>query len=322
MNKKLYPQITGLGSYAPERVVDNKYFDDFYKKDMDSFLRSRRNIFQRRFLAEDQRTSDMAVAAGQKALDMAGLKASDLNLIVMATDTPDYTSPPTACVVQHKLGATQCAAFDVNAACAGFVTALDMANKMMLGDPQLERVLVVAAYGISRHFNWEDYKITSLFGDGAGAVILERTAETPSFLTSQLTCQGQYHDALGIYEKGGSDRPLLKFTDRFRAEFNGENWPILIKTLLQRLDRLPQDVATYFFTQINIDSIHQTLDHLEVDRQKSHHIMDRYGYTGGACIGMSLVDAHEQGKLKPGDLLLLVASGAGVAMAGMALEWR
>ncbi len=317
-----HPQITGIGSYAPENVIFNDYFDKYYKKDMDNFLRQRRNIHQRHFMLPEQRTSDLIVPAAQRAMEMAQIEANQLDLILVATDTPDYTSPPTACVVQHKLKAGHCPAFDVNAACAGFVTALDMAHKYMLGDPNLNTVLLTAAYGISRHLNWEDYKITSLFGDGAGAVVLQRReSHRPSFLSSKLTCQGQYHDALGIYEKEGAPRDLLKFTDRFRAEFNGENWPPLIKNMLGEVGKQPEDVARYFFTQINIESIHQTLDHLGLEHSKAHYIMDRYGYTGGACIVMGLADAYQQGALKKGDLVALIASGAGVAMAGMAMEW-
>ncbi|MEM8599871.1 MAG: ketoacyl-ACP synthase III, partial [Bacteroidota bacterium] len=153
-------QILGTGLYAPERVVPNRYFDDLYGEDVSSFLVANRNIHERRYAAPDQAPSDLAVAAARQALDRAGVAPEDLDLIVVSTDTPDYLSPATASVVQHKLGATNAGTFDLNTACAGFVTALDVASKYVAAEPdQYGRVLVVGTYLMSRFLDFRQRNI-------------------------------------------------------------------------------------------------------------------------------------------------------------------
>ena len=327
----MFARIAGVGMYAPERVVTNQFFNDMYQKDVDTFLRERRNIFERRFMSEDQCTSDLIVPAAESAMKSAGILAKDLDLIIVSTDTPDYLSPATAAVVQHKLGASRSAAFDINSACAGFVTALDMANKYMTADPQYQTVMVVGAYGMTKYLNYDDYKIASLFADGAGAVVLKRDADKQSFMASTLFCDGQYHDYMGIYG-GGTFRPttheviekkghLLDFAKKIPIETNGTHWPRLTRILLDRIHKKETDIDHFFLTQINIGSIHEALDKLGLPHSKSHNIMDRYGYTGSACLPMALADAAQQQKLKKGDLVFMLGSGGGLSMAAMAFEW-
>lgn len=325
-----FAQITGVGSYAPEKIVKNSYFDELYKKDVSSFLESRRNIFERRFMAENEATSDLIVPAIEEALAAAKVSKSDVDLLIVATDTPDYLSPSTASVVQNKMGLSGAGAFDVNSACAGFVTALDMATKYM-SDPHYQTVVVVGAYGMTKYLNWDDYKIASLFADGAGAVVLQSVGKAPSFLASTLYCDGQYHDYMGIYA-GGTKTPvshavierrehLLNFAKKIPLETNTTHWPRLTHLLLERIKRTPSEIDHFFLTQINIESIHQTLDLLGVERTKSHNIMDRFGYTGSACIPMALADAVKGQRVKSGDLVFMLGSGGGVSMAALALEW-
>jgi 3-oxoacyl-[acyl-carrier-protein] synthase-3 len=323
--------ICGTGLYAPERVVSNAYFNELYGEDVDSFLRAKRNIEERRYAAEDQATSDLAVQAARAALDDAGLGAEALDLIVLSTDTPDFISPSTAAVVQDKLGAVNAGTFDLNTACAGFVTALDTARKFVEADDQYEHVLVLGAYLMSRFIDYDQKNTASLFADGAGAAILTPTAaEDRGLLTSLLKSEGQYHDYMGIYT-GGAARPItgrngaseqrLEFRKKFPDGFNPDHWTSLVHTLADRLDVTPHDVDRYFFTQINIESIRETLDRLDLPHDRAHNVMDRFGYTGNACIAMSLADANDQGLLHDGDLVFLIASGGGAAIAGMALRW-
>ncbi|MGE0764011.1 MAG: 3-oxoacyl-ACP synthase III family protein [Bdellovibrionales bacterium] len=325
-------KISGVGMCVPERLIPNSYFDELHKQDLGTFLREKRNIHQRYFMRDDQATSDLIVPAAEKALKAAGISAKDLQLIIVATDTPDFISPPTAAVVQHRLQATNAGVFDLNAACAGFVTGLDTAAKFIKADERYQNVLVVGAYGMSKHLDFADYKIASLFADGAGAAVLQPT-ENPQegILASYLWADGQFHDAMGIYA-GGTARPInqdvlhskmhqLKFLRKIPAQFNAEHWPRIANLLLQKIGARAQDVNHYFLTQINIDSIHQTMDRLEVPRQRSHNIMNIYGYTGSACLPMAMADALEQGKLKKGDLVLMIGSGGGVAMGGAAIRW-
>ena len=157
--------IYGTGLYAPERVVRNAEFNERYGMDVDAFLRENRNIHERHFMAPDQATSDLIVPAARDALAAAGIGPEALDLIIVSTDTPDYISPPTASVVQHKLGAVRAGTFDVNSACAGFVTALDMASKYVVADERYQAILVVGAYGMSKYLDWDDYKLATLFAD-------------------------------------------------------------------------------------------------------------------------------------------------------------
>ena len=327
--------ITGTGFYAPDKIFTNDFFSRKSGREMDTFLREQRNIRGRRFMTDDQATSDLILPAADQAMRAAGVTASDLDLIIVATDTPDYISPSTASVVQHKLSALRAGTFDLNSACAGFVTALDVANKYIVSDDQYRTILVVGAYGMSKHFDWDDYKTTSIFADGAGAVIVRRSSSQNNaaggILASQLSTLGQYHDHMGIYA-GGTRAPisaetiaarqhLLQFTKRVPPELNVVEWPKLVASLLLRIDAKVDDVARFFFTQVNIKSINEVCGMLGVPVSRAHNIMDRFGYTGSACIPMALADANAAGKLHSGDLVLLIGSGGGVSMAGLALHW-
>jgi 3-oxoacyl-[acyl-carrier-protein] synthase-3 len=325
--------IAGTGLYHPEKLVPNSYFNDLYKSDIDTFLREKRNIFQRYFMSPEQATSDLIVPAVEKALESAKITKDDVDLLIVATDTPDYLSPSTASVVQHKMGLKNAGTFDMNSACAGFVSGLDVATKYLQADEGYRNIVVVGAYGMSKYLNWDDYKIASLFADGAGAVVVKATQDTkqPGILASKLFTLGQFHDYMGVYA-GGTFKPithevidrkehLLNFAKKIPLETNSTHWPRLINILLDRTGKKVQDVSRFFLTQINIGTINETMDILGVDRALSYNVMDRYGYTGSACIPMALADAAENHKLKKGDFLMLVGSGGGVAMASIALEW-
>jgi 3-oxoacyl-[acyl-carrier-protein] synthase III len=324
--------VTGTGLHAPGDPVPNSVFDERYGMDIDSFLVAERNIRQRHFMADDQATSDLVVPAAEEALAAAGLGPEDLDLVIVSTDTPDYVSPSTASVVQHKLGARRAGTFDVNTACAGFVTALDMAGKYVAADPRYDAILVVGAYGMSKHLDWDDYKRATLFADGAGAAIVRPSARADrGLMSSTLYADGQYHDYMGIYG-GGTHTPStaetvaakdtkLRFAKRIPPETNIVHWPRIIHEVLDPIGWAPGDVNHFFFTQINIGSINATLDAIGVPHERSHNVMDRFGYTGSACIPMALADAARQHRLKDGDRVVFVGSGGGLAMAAVAMVW-
>lgn len=324
--------IAGTGMYAPENIVENDFFNKKYDRDMDKFLREQRNIFQRHFMSAEQATSDLIVPAAEEAMKNAGITAKDVDLIIVSTDTPDYISPSTAAVVQYKMGLENAGSFDMNTACAGFVTATDVASKYIAADSRYNNILVVGAYGMSKFFDWDDYKVTSVFADGAGAAVVQRAKDDQSgILASQLTTEGKYHDYMGIYA-GGTKFPisdetiakrqhLLQFTKRIPPETNGTHWPRLTNLILDRVNAKVEDVNHFFFTQINIGSIVETMQKLNAPMEKAHNIMDRYGYTGSACIPMAIADAARQHKLKKGDLVMVLGSGGGMSMAAMAMRW-
>ncbi len=329
--RKVY--IAGAGLYHPEKLVPNSYFNDRYKMDIDTFLREKRNIFQRYYMDEKQTTSDLIVPAVERALAVAGITKDDVDLLIVSTDTPDYLSPSTASVVQHKMALKNAGTFDLNSACAGFVTALDMATKTLQADEQYRNIVVVGAYGMSKFLNWDDYKIASLFADGAGAVVLKSSLEKnqPGILASKLFTLGEFHDYMGIYA-GGTFMPVtqevmerkdhqLRFAKKIPLETNSTHWPRMIRTVLDKSNRKLEDVKCFFLTQINIGTIQETMKILNLPESMSYNIMDKYGYTGSACIPMAIADAANHHKLKKGDLVMLVGSGGGVSMAAVALEW-
>lgn len=334
-----HAQIVSTGSYAPDQVVTNAAFIPRFGEKVNDWLIANVGIRERRFMRTDQVTSDLAVAAGRIALERAGLEPLALNRIIVATDTPDYLSPATAAVVQAKLGAQHAGVFDVNSACAGWVTALDLAARLVNTEPEKTTILVIGAYGMSRFLDETDKKTATLFGDGAGAAVVSAGA-TPGWLATVTAAAGEYHDALGIYT-GGAFRPaqadnvaqygppMVQFVRPFPATFNTEQWPPLIEQLLAKASLItgtslrPDDVDHYYFTQVNQRTIEATMATLGQPLAKTHWIMDQYGYTGSACIPMALDDAIAQGKgPQPGSLVLFCASGGGIALAASLWQWR
>ncbi|EMR02113.1 3-oxoacyl-ACP synthase III family protein [Cesiribacter andamanensis] len=318
--------ILSSGAYAPENIVPNTYFNELLGEDVDSWLRQNVHIWERRWASEDQSTSDLVLKAAATALERAGVAASELDLIIVATDTPEYVSPSTASKVQYLLGAGRAGTFDLNTACAGFVTALDVGSKYIRADAQYNKVLVVGAYLMSKYLDKLDKKTANLFADGAGAVVLgAEEGGSRGFLASQLRTQGQYHDWMGIYA-GGTFQPvteevvakkdhLLKFVKRFPSELNPNMWSEMILQLCQRIGVDIQEVDHIFFTQININAIWATLELLGLPRERAHTIMHHYGYTGSACIPMALDEALQLGKVKAGDLVIFMGSGGGLSFA-------
>lgn len=324
--------LISSGAYAPERVVPNSYFNELLGEDVDTWLRENVHIYERRWTGPDQSTADLAEAAARQALERAGVRPDQLDLIVISTDTPEFVSPSTASVLQHRLGATRAGTFDINTACAGFVTALDMGAKYIRADEQYQYVLIIGAYNMSKYLNLEDKKTVTLFADGAGAVLLRRDngAGGRGLLASKLLTEGQYNGWMGIYA-GGAHQPvtpeivaekkhLLQFVRKFPKELNPEKWTELINLLSERVGVSPQEVDQYFITQININSIWETLDGLGLPRERAHTIMHQYGYTGSACIPMAFNDAWEKGKVKENDLLYFIGSGGGLAFAAAAVR--
>ncbi|MCZ4409637.1 ketoacyl-ACP synthase III [Cryomorphaceae bacterium 1068] len=319
-------KILGTGMYVPEKVVPNSYFNEILGQDVDTWLRQNVQIFERRWTEADESTADLAENAALAALSAAGVKAEELDLIIISTDTPEYVSPSTASVVQHRLGATKAGTFDINTACAGFVTALDMAAKYISADDQYQKVLVVGTYNMSKYLNLHDKKTVTLFADGAGAVILSSHEGEEGLLASMLETKGEYADWMGIYA-GGAKTPvsekvleektqLLQFVHKFPKELNPQMWTSMIQELCKRAHISPQDVNRFFITQININAIHETLDNLNIEHERAEYVMHHYGYTGSACIPMALDQANKAGRIKRGDYLMFIGSGGGLAFAG------
>lgn len=336
--KNRYAKIIGTGHYVPDKVVTNAEMDRKYPEylahkgqPVSAWLEPNVGIKERRFAALEQAASDLAVEAARHALTKAKLKPEEIDLLIVATDTPDYLSPATASVVQHKLGAVNAGVFDVNNACAALVTGLIIGSKYIMTEPHYNTVLVIGTYAMSKFLNWDDYKTATVFADGAGAVVLQ-VAARPGFLSSRMKADGQYHDYMGIYV-GGSYKPptcerlergehYLVIARRFPPDFNATHWPQLVQTVIEDAGYDISDIDRIYFTQININTIKQVMQTLELPLEKTHWIMDKWGYVGSACVAMALDDHIEQGQgPKPGDLVVFCASGGGYAMATAAFLW-
>lgn len=331
MTQRRYAAIAGTGRYVPARRVTNAEIEALLGEPVDAWLRENVGIHARHFMDDAEVTSDLATNAARSALERAGVAAGDVDLIIVASDTPDYLSPGTSSVVQAKLGAARAGTFDVNCACASWVTALDVGAKAIAADDDIGTVVVAGAYGMSRYIDWTDKKTCTLFADGAGAVVL-RASDRPGVLASKLAAHGEFHDALGIYTGGtarpatpeniaAGGKPKVAFVRKFPATFNTEHWPALCRAALAKAGMEPGDVSLFLFTQLNIRTIAAMMDALGQPMERAHWIMDRWGYTGSACIPMALDDAVEKGRLHAGDRILLCASGGGVAMAASIVEW-
>jgi len=325
-------RILATGSYVPERVVTNAEVDALMGETTSQWLIENVGIRERRWMAPNQVTSDLIVEASRKAIKRAGISAADLDLIIVSTDTPDYLSPSTSVVVQYKLGADKAGCYDVNSACAGWVTALDQGARYLMTEPKMKYILVAGGYGMSRFLDLKDKKTANLFADGAGAVVLG-IGEEQGFLGSNLLAVGSFHDALGIYT-GGTFRPCtpvnlaqfgapkVEFVKKFPKTFNTEYWPKLMQGALDKAGLTFDDVEHYFFTQLNLRTIEFMMDLLKQPIEKTHWVMDKWGYTGSPCVVMALDDAIAQGKgPNPGDVILFCASGGGITMASSVWRW-
>lgn len=325
-------QILSTGSYVPERVVTNAELEPLLGEGSGKWLLENTGIAERRWMAPDQTTSDLVLEASRTALGRAGVDGSELDLVIVSTDTPDQPSPPTATRVQDQLGAHRAGAYDVNSACAGWVTALDQGARFLMTEPDAKYVLVAGGYAMSRFLDLTDRRTANLFADGAGAALLGRS-DTPGYLSTRLLSVGAYHDALGIYG-GGARRPStpenvatygapkVEFVRKFPRTFNTDYWPRLIDEALTRAGLGRDDVGLYLFTQLNLRTIEAVMAQMEQPLSKTWWVMDKWGYTGSPCVIMALDDAIANGRgPAPGQAVVFCASGGGITMAVSVWRW-
>ena len=331
MNRHI--KILATGSYVPERVVTNAEVDALLGESTSEWLLQNVGIRERHWMAPGETTSDLVTEASKKALERGRLRAEELDLIIVSTDTPDYLSPSTSIVVQYKLGAKKAGCYDVNSACAGWVMALDQGARYLMTDLSMKYILVAGGYGMSRFLDFTDKKTANLFADGAGAVVLG-ISEKPGFISSNFLAVGEFHDALGIYT-GGAFRPCtpenlatygpqkVEFVRKFPKTFNTEYWPKLMQGALDKGGLSFDDVDQYYFTQLNLRTIEYMMDLIKQPIGKTHWVMDKWGYTGSPCVAMALDDAITQGKgPEPGDVILFCVSGGGITMGSSVWRWQ
>lgn len=324
--------IHSSGMFVPENVIKNEYFDELLGENVSSWLEEHVEIYERRWCSENQSSADLAIEAAKSAMEKGKVNPEEIDLLIIATDTPEYISPSTSAKVQYKLGLIKAGTFDINTACAGFVTALDTASKYIMADDQYNTVMVIGTYAMSKYLNMMDKKTVNLFADGAGCFILKANNNTDSgLLASKLITKGEYYDYMGIYAGGTKikisnrvieeKKHLLSINKRFPPELNPQTWSNLAEELAGKAKIKLEDVKLFLFTQININSIRDTMGLLKQPLEKAQTSMHYYGYTGSACIPIAFEEALHQKKIEKGDLMLLVGSGGGFTVAGAVFKY-
>lgn len=325
-----YGTIIATGRYLPEREISNDvlrtqlaHVPEFVDK-----MEAGTGIRKRWYAPEDWATSDIALPAARQSLEKAGRKPEDVDLIILGTDSPDYITPATSVVLQHKLGARNAGTFDVGCACASFPTGLSIASGLIASNPNLKTVLVIGVYNMHKLADPRDPMIF-FYGDGAAAAVVE-PASHPGFITSAFRADGSYHQYWGIYSGGtyepatpdsvAAGRTRVKMLNRFPPEVNDQGWPLLVRTAAKQGGFGTADIDFVIFTQVRKPTIELVMQDLGLPMSKTHTVMEEMGYTGSACVGMALDQAIELEKIRAGDLVVLVGSGVGYNQAAVAFR--
>jgi len=326
---KRFAKIVSTGIYVPPIVMTPEDFEKKTGLRVDPDFIERSGLKVKRIAPPEETPATMAAKAAQHALERAKMSIEDIDLIIVGTDTPEAISPPTAAKVQALLGGDKydIPAFDFNASCANPAYMLEVATSIIQGNPKYDNVLVIGVYAMTRFLRWK-YMWEWIFSDGAGAVILSASDEA-GYLAGKLRADGKFWDYWGIYF--GAYKPIdevLKdpaapYLDLRKAypPVNDQFWPILIRDVMKQAGITENDITQILFTQVRLRSIIKVMQDLGLPLNKTHWIMDKYGYTGSACIYMALHDAIEQGKIEKGKVVIFVASGVGYQQGAVAFRW-
>ena len=317
-----YSKVAGTGSYLPAKVLTNRELERMVDT-TDEWIYTRTGIRQRHVAADEEKTSDLALAASRRALDAAGIAAADLDLIVVATTTPDMVFPSTACILQSKLGVRNCPAFDVQAVCSGFVYGLSTADQFMRSG-RYRNALVVGAEIYSRILDWSDRSTCVLFGDGAGAVVLRRD-NAPGILSSHLHADGAYANLLSVPGTvcGGkvSGRPLLQMDGGGVFRFAVKVLDDLVEETLAANGMRKADIDWLVPHQANIRIIQASAKKLGLSMEKVVVTVDRHANTSAASVPLALDDAVRDGRIRAGQHVLLEAVGGGFTWGAVLIKW-
>jgi 3-oxoacyl-[acyl-carrier-protein] synthase-3 len=318
--------VRGVGHFLPERIVPNSEFEATLDT-TDEWIRSRSGIERRHFVVEGQTTSHLATAAAQAALKMAGFAPNDIDAVIVATSTPDLTFPSVATMVQDQLGMTRGFGFDVQAVCAGFIYALTTANALILSG-QAKRVLVIGAETFSRIMDWTDRSTCVLFGDGAGALVLEAEEakgdnSDRGILSVDLNSDGRYRDMLyvdgGVSTTGQSGKLRMQGNPLFRQAV--EKLASTAEAALEKIGLQGTDVDWIVPHQANLRIITATAARMNVPMEKVVVTLQDHGNTSAASIPLALSVGVARGQIKTGDLLVTEAIGGGLAWGSVVLRW-
>jgi len=323
--------ITGTGAYTPDNVVTN---DDMAKivDTSDEWIRTRSGISERCFAAEGETTSDMAVAAAEKAISAAGIDRRDIDLIIVATMTPDMPFPSTACILQSKLGLGNIAAFDIQAACSGFIYALNTGCNM-LRSGAYKKALIIGAEKMSSILDFQDRATCVLFGDAASAIIIEASERAEVGVLGSITGSDGSDPSLLHQPAGGSKIPSSHESIDARQHFIKMNGKEIFKQAVRVMGQVSNDILGQYSLkadqidlliphQANMRIIESLAKRMKLPMEKFHNNLDRFGNTSAASIGLALDEAYRKGRIQSGDLILLVAFGAGLTWGASLIKWQ
>ncbi len=321
--------IIGTGAYLPERVVLNKDLPEALDTS-DAWIMGKTGIHQRHIADDAEATSDLALHAARRALESARVRAEELDLIIVATSSPDMLQPSTAAILQGKLGALNAGAFDVGAVCAGFTYALAVALAMMRGADHYRHVLVVGAETYSRILDWTDRTTCVFFGDGAGAVVLGETL-SPGYLSHHLGADGRYWDVIQ-FPAGGSRMPASQATldNRMHAfrmqgkkvwDFAIHAFPDAVRKVAETAGVAVESIDWIISHQANINIIRASMASLGLPMSRTHTTIANTANTSGASIPIALDDGVRSGRIQPGQLVCMVGFGGGLAWGSVLVRW-
>jgi 3-oxoacyl-[acyl-carrier-protein] synthase-3 len=321
--------IIGTGSYVPEKILTNADLMRMVDTS-DEWITTRTGIKERHIAAKDEHTSDMATKAALAAMEQAGVSAKEIDLILLATATPDMMFPSTACLVQTKLGATKAACLDISAACAGFLFAIEIAQQFITSHTY-ETVLVIGAEKLSSITNWNDRNTCVLFGDGAGAAVLRHRGSTHGVIATHVGSDGTYADIL-FMPGGGCRTPITsENADKNLQTIHMSGKDVYkqaviamlaaSKTVLDQAGLTIDDIACVIPHQANLRIIEAIADRLKIPLDRFYVNLDRYGNTSAAAVAIALDEANRTGRIKSGDYILMVVFGGGLTWASTVIEW-
>jgi 3-oxoacyl-[acyl-carrier-protein] synthase III len=325
----LYAHVTGWGMSVPTKILTNDELAEMVDTN-DEWIRTRTGIRERRICAQEQSTASLATEAAQKALEVARLNPVDIDLIIVATSSPEYIFPATACLVQDRLGATKAGAFDLLAACTGFIFALSMASQSIKSG-SAENVLVIGAETLSRIVNWKDRETCILFGDGAGAFVVQASDEPGGVLSSVMRSDGSGGDLLSV-PAGGSRMPSSNETVNNGSHYihmNGREVFRFATRVMAQATREAVEAAKLKLEDIKLVVPHQAnqriieaaMRNLDISMDRCHVNLARYGNTSTASIPIAVCEAFNEGRLKPGDKVVFVGFGAGLTWGAVVAQW-
>lgn len=322
--------VAGTGSYLPAETLTNNQLANRLGID-EQWILDKTGIKERRVAAAGEVTSDLAAKAAEQALADADVAASDVDVLIVATVTPDQTIPATACFVQSKIGAVGASAFDIAAGCSGFVFALEMAHDILVANPRRDTALVIGAEVFSRVMDYSDKRTCVIFGDGAGAVLLRKTDSGPGIVTTYTTSDGSNAD-LAYIEAGGARIPTsvetvasaqhyVRMHGREIRTIVVEELPKLVSTLLNQANISIDQIGLIVPHQVNGVMLDQWPEILGIPSQLIYRTVSWSGNTGAASIPVALDDAARKAKFAKGDLAMFVTFGAGLTLGGAIIKW-